>query len=501
MSDRNLLNRIRTLGSGRRAALAGALALATGLGFAGGRATLSATSAVPEPAPPVAGQAAPIVLPQTSVASYSAVVDRVAPAVVTVRVERRNEGRQMQVPDELRDFFGPRFQMPQQPRRQAGLGSGVIVSSDGHILTNNHVVDGAAKINVDLADGRAFTAKLVGADPASDLAVLKVEATGLPTVPYGDSERLKVGDVVLAFGNPLGVGQTVTMGIVSAKGRATGLGDGSYEDFLQTDAPINQGNSGGALVNLQGELVGINAQILSPTGGNIGLGFAIPSTMVQAVASQRSTNGIVRRWKIDVTIQGITPDLAASLDLAETRGALVGSVEPGSPAEQAGLKQGDVIVKLNNRSVDANSLRNQIANTKPGTTVTLELLRDGKTETRSVKLAERERETARADAPRGGEGERTPSQYGMEVQPVTPQVARSMDLPREVTGLVVTSVDPGGLAASAGLREGDVITRVNDREVASVAALRTALAARTSKPALVLVAREGGTLFIALPNS
>jgi Do/DeqQ family serine protease len=405
----------------------------------------------------------------------------------------------MELPEEFRQFFGRGFQVPQQPRRQNGLGSGVVVTSDGHILTNNHVVDGATRINVEFADGKTLTARLVGSDPASDLAVLKVDGTNLPTVRYGDSDKLKVGDVVLAFGNPLGVGQTVTMGIVSAKGRATGLGDGtSYEDFLQTDAPINQGNSGGALVNLQGELVGINAQILSPTGGNIGLGFAIPSSMVQAVAGQLATDGVVRRSKIGVTIQGLTPDLAESLDLAETRGALVGTVEKGGPAEQAGIRQGDVIVKLNNRAVDANSLRNQIANMKPGSSVSVELLRNGKAETFTVRLAERERETARATGPASGDSDRSPAQYGMRVRPLTPEVAESMDLSRSESGLVVTSVEPTGAAAEAGLRAGDIIKRVNDREVTTLSALESALAARTSKPALVLVSRDGNSLFFAL---
>jgi serine protease Do len=241
-------------------------------GFAGGRNTLAASSqqAAVSPSVGATGPLFPI-----GAASYSAVVDRVAPAVVTVRVEKQAAVSRTALPEAFRDFFGqPRL----NPRgeRQSGLGSGVIIRPDGHILTNHHVIARADRIRVDLADGRSLPATLVGTDEASDLAVLKVEALGLPTVPFGDSDRIKVGDVVLAFGNPLGVGQTVTMGIVSAKGRATGAGDGSYEDFLQTDAPINQGNSGGALVNLQGELVGINAQILSPSGGSIGLGFAIP---------------------------------------------------------------------------------------------------------------------------------------------------------------------------------------------------------------------------------
>ena len=279
---------------------------ATGVavGFAGGRNTLVASSQ--QAALPPSSQVAETA-PSITTASYSAVVDRVAPAVVTIRVEKQAEVSRTALPEGFRDFFGQQPRMDPRGQRQSGLGSGVIIRPDGHILTNHHVIARADRIRVDLADGRSLPATLVGADEASDLAVLKVEAQGLPTVAFGDSDRIKVGDVVLAFGNPLGVGQTVTMGIVSAKGRATGTGDGSYEDFLQTDAPINQGNSGGALVNLQGELVGINAQILSPSGGNIGLGFAIPSTMARAVTEQLTEDGVVHRSKLGVTVQQVTP--------------------------------------------------------------------------------------------------------------------------------------------------------------------------------------------------
>jgi S1-C subfamily serine protease len=281
------------------------LVVALAAGFAGGRATVNASnrdmaamaSTSPRTLEPTMG------LPT----SYSAIVDKVAPAVATVRVEKPIDGAQAGLPEPFRDFFGPRFRDEGQPRREAGLGSGVIIRPDGYILTNHHVVGGAVRIAVDLADGRSLEGTLVGSDAASDLAVLRVSATGLSTVPYGDSEQVKVGDVVLAFGNPLGVGQTVTMGIVSAKGRATGVGDGSYEDFLQTDAPINRGNSGGALVDLHGQLVGVTAQIVSSSGGNIGLGFAIPSAMVRAVADQLMRDGVVHRAKLGVTAQTITP--------------------------------------------------------------------------------------------------------------------------------------------------------------------------------------------------
>src|SRR3954470_6782944 len=276
--------------------------------------------------------------------SYADVVDIVSPAVVTVHATGRARASQTQfeVPEDFfEQFFGRqgRPQAPQQPGRRpklTALGSGVVVTSDGYVLTNNHVVDGADAVSIDLTDGRTLNAKIVGTDQASDLALLKVEGSNFHSLTLGDSEAVKVGDVVLAVGNPLNVGQTVTMGIISAKGRSTGVGDGSYEDFLQTDAPINQGNSGGALVNLNGELVGINSQILTPTGGNIGLGFAIPANMARAVMDQLKAHGVVTRGKLGVTVQGLTADLADSMKLPDSRGALVSGVEPGSAASRAG---------------------------------------------------------------------------------------------------------------------------------------------------------------------
>ena len=479
-----------------RIALAGLVALSVGAGFAGGRATLAAASQRPVVAPPAHAATAG---PQYGPVSYSTIVDMAAPAVVTVRIERQASASRTTIPAPFREFFGPQFEEP-RGRRQGGLGSGVIIRPDGHILTNNHVVSGAGKIRVDLSDGRTYPATLVGADEASDLAVLKITASNLPTLSFGDSDRVKVGDVVLAFGNPLGVGQTVTMGIVSAKGRATGVGDGSYEDFLQTDAPINQGNSGGALVNLQGELVGINAQILSPSGGNIGLGFAIPSSMARAVADQLAKDGVVRRSKLGVTIQPMTPDLAQSLGVAETRGALVSDIETGGPADHAGMKQGDVIVSLNGQRVtDANALRNQIASTRPDTTVSLELMRDGKSETKSVRLVERDPMQRASRNPAQGESTGAP-RFGMSVSPLTPDVAEQLDLPRTEKGLVVTDVDPDGIAASAGIQTGDVIKRANDREVATVPALHAAIEAHENRPVLMLVNRRGANIFVAMPR-
>jgi len=308
---------------------------------------------------------------------------------------------------------------------------------------------------------------------------------------------------VLAVGNPLGIGQTVTMGIVSAKGRTTpgSVGDGSYEDFLQTDAPINRGNSGGALVDLQGQLVGINAQILSPSGGNIGLGFAIPSTMVRAVADQLIEGGAVHRSKLGVNIQQLTPELAESLGLADMHGALVSGVEPGGPADRAGIKVQDVIVAFNGHPVvDSNALRNRVASFKPGTSAEVKVLRDGKTQTLSARVVEREpaKLASRGKGVDEGEGG---SGFGMTLSPVTPQIARQLELPATSSGVVVTGVEPDSLAANAGIRPGDVIKRVNGKEVVSIDSVRSALTAQAGgKPALVMVSRQGADLFVALPT-
>src|SRR4051812_4986684 len=329
--------------------------------------------------------------------SYADVVDIVSPAVVTVHATGRARASQTQfeVPDDFfEQFFGRqgRPQTPQQPGRRpklTALGSGVVVTSDGYVLTNNHVVDGADAVSIDLTDGRTLNAKIVGTDQASDLALLKVEGSNFHSLTLGDSEAVKVGDVVLAVGNPLNVGQTVTMGIISAKGRSTGVGDGSYEDFLQTDAPINHGNSGGALVNMRGELVGINSQIMSNTDANIGIGFSIPANMAKHVMEDLRTKGKVTRAQLGVTVQNVTSDMAASLGLKENGGAIVSGVGEGSAAERAGLKRGDVILSFNGQPVhDTNSLRNRVADSGPGSTADVVINRDGAEKKLAVKLDE-----------------------------------------------------------------------------------------------------------------
>jgi Do/DeqQ family serine protease len=320
--------------------------------------------------------AAPLPAMTTPVTSYAGVVDLVAPAVVTIRTEARLSRRTRGMP------FAREFE-------EEGLGSGIVVRADGYILTNHHVVDRADRIAVELADKRVLPATVVGDDAPSDLAVVKIAATGLQALALADSDHARVGDVVLAVGNPLGVGQTVTSGIISAKGRTTFAANDSYQDFIQTDAPINQGNSGGALVNLQGQLLGINSQIVSPTGGNVGLGFAIPSNMARPVMDQLIAQGRVRRAKLGVTVQPVTADLASSLRLAEVRGALVNSVEPRSPGAQADLRPGDVILAVQGHLVtDGNDLRNAVSSSEPGSSITLQVMRDGQPRTLTARLTE-----------------------------------------------------------------------------------------------------------------
>lgn len=442
--------------------------------------------------------------------SYADIVDKTAPAVVNISSERKAETAPQQFPFGDDDFF-KQFQLPQQQQRpqvERGVGSGVIVSADGTILTNYHVVEGADKIKVDMNDGKSFDAKVVGLDAPSDLAVLKIEATNLPFLNLGNSDNVRVGDIILAIGNPLGIGQTVTAGIISAKGRRTGLSDGSFEDFLQIDAPINRGNSGGALVNLSGELIGINSQILSggPSGGNIGIGFSIPSNMAKIVMEQLIANGKVRRGMLGVNIQNITEELAQGLGLKDTKGVLVSNVRVESAAGKAGIQRGDVITAVGGETVeDSNTLRNKVAGTMPGTEITLTIVRNGSEQQIKAVLDEFQIEGAKDNPQTPPNNNReTPKQagkLGLSLQPVTPEIAGRLGLPEDAKGLVVTEVEPNGSAAAKGVARGDVILEINKQEVNTLDDVETAIGKSGNNPILLLISRRGQTIFLTVsPN-
>jgi serine protease Do len=423
-------------------------------------------------------------------AGFGPLVKKVQPAVVSVtsktmpRVSEQRRGQPIlpNLPDGLREFFGDQFpfffDIPQGPRR--GLGSGVIVTSDGYIVTNNHVVDEADQVTVSLQDNREFNAKVVGKDAQSDIAVLKIEASGLPFISFGDSDTVQVGDIVLALGNPFGIGQTVTMGIVGATHRNTPMQIGAYEDFIQTDAAINPGNSGGALVNMKGELIGINTAILSRSGGNQGVGFAIPAKMAHNVMEQIIKHGKVSRGFLGVSIQPVNSDIAKQFKLpGEPRGALVGDVTPDSPADKAGIKAGDIITEINGaRVVDSANLRVRVASLMPGTTARLKLYRDGQEREVSVVLGSQPGEPATTSSagPANGDGPR----LGVSVEPAS----RSG---RGRTGLLITNVAPGSAADEAGLRPGDIILEVNRKPVSDPAEFQQMVRAAGNQSLLLYV--------------
>jgi serine protease Do len=391
----------------------------------------------------------------------------------------------------FRDFFGDRF----GERREQGVGSGVIINSDGYILTNHHVIDGASDVRVYLRDKREIKARVIGADPRTDIAVLKIDESNLSALPLGDSSLVQVGEFVLAIGNPFGVGQTVTFGIVSATGRG-GLNIEDYEDFIQTDAAINPGNSGGALINARGQLIGINTAIVSRgAGGNQGVGFAVPVNMARYVMEQILKNGKVVRGYLGVIIQEVTPSLAKAFGLNEPRGALVSDVTPGGPASRAGIVKGEIITEINGeRVVDSRSLRVRIAQTAPGTAVRLKLLNEGREREVSLTLGELPETIARGEAGVGIKG----AMEGVSLDEMNAQVARQLGLPASLRGVVVTDIRPDTPAADAGLRRGDVIVEVNRRSVSSLAEFEGAAAGKQSL--LLLVRRGENTVYVAIES-
>ncbi len=443
--------------------------------------------------------------------SYASVIKKVTPAVVKIVTTTKIENTSIQNMPGFNDpfwrhFFGDQFggSMPQgqmAPQIEHGLGSGVIVTKDGYIMTNNHVVDGAKEVEVTLQDGREFTAKVVGRDPKSDIAVVKVDATDLPTIQLADSEKIEVGDVVLAIGNPFGVGQTVTSGIVSAKNRGN-MGIEDYEDFIQTDAAINPGNSGGALVDINGRLIGINTAILSRSGGSQGVGFAIPSNLARSVMESLVQYGKVTRGYLGVMIQNITPELAQEFNLKNDKGALIGDVVPDGPADKAGLKNGDVVTEFNNHPVlDSRRLQLEVASTKPGSTVPVEILRDGNKKSLDVTVKQLPGTDKLAEADSSNTSD-TGTLNGVEVADLDRQAHEQYNVPKDVKGAVVTQVDPGSPAAEAGLKPGVVIQEINHKPVKSAdEAVKLTEKSDKNKRTLVRVWENGGSHYVVVDES
>ncbi len=424
------------------------------------------------------------------------IAERATPSVVNVASRRMIKNRNPQE-EAFRHFFGPGGAQPHE-REQRGLGSGVIYSTDGLVLTNNHVIEGADEITVTTADGTDYNADVVGTDDKSDVAVLRLKGNlkNLVPITLGDSAQLRVGDVVLAIGNPFGVGQTVTMGIVSAKGRSeTRIVD--YADFIQTDAAINPGNSGGALVNMQGEVIGINTAILSRTGGYQGVGFAIPSNMARQIAQSLVEHGKVVRGWLGISIQDVDADLASALHLPNADGVLVSDVAPGSPAEKGGLLRGDVVLSVDGKKTNsATQLRNFIADAGSNKKVELALLRGGKPQSLSLMLGE-----LKSDKPEvvSSTSPRQETLNGLSVEPLTPRLRQQLKLPAELKqGIVVTGVAPGSEAAERNIQPGDVIIEVNGQPVGSVQDFRTAYKKPGGKGVPLVVYRDGHTRYEVL---
>jgi serine protease Do len=445
--------------------------------------TLSARSGLP-PAPAAA----------TALGSqFTAVAKAVSPAVVHIRVTQVIRTQPLPNPFEddpffrrfFGDEFGRQFQQPRQYRRE-GLGSGVIVTPDGYILTNNHVAGNASELMVKLTDGRELKGKLIGADPPTDLALIKIEAANLPIAPLGDSDKIEIGQWVLAIGSPFGLDNTVTSGIISAKGRSR-VGVAAYENFIQTDAAINPGNSGGPLVNLDGEVIGVNTAIASSSGGNMGVGFAIPSNLAKRVMADLKAPGhkVTRAW-LGVQQKDVTADLSEQFGLAEPRGVLINNVYKDTPAEKAGLKQGDIILSIDGQPVNsADELALKVAEIKPGTTVTLAVWRDKREIQVKATLAERTPEALAA----AGSQENPAQDLGLTVAPLTPQLAEQLGVGEE-KGVVVSAVLEDGPAARAGIQAGDLIQQVGQVKVASVSEFSAALAKLDIKKGVLILYRR-----------
>lgn len=459
---------------------------------------------------------APRLLEQGQPFSFANLVEAVSPAVVTVMTERQAEVATRQTPENLpapfRDFFR-QFGQPgqegqeapqQQQRRARAMGSGFIIDGEGFIVTNNHVVDSATKISVKLPDGREFQAKTVGVDPETDIALLRVEGVhNLPTVAFGDDRRLRVGDWVVAVGNPFGLASTVTAGIVSSIGRD--IGSGPYTDYIQLDAPINQGNSGGPTFDLSGRVIGMNTAIFSPSGGSVGIGFAIPSSTVRAVVEQLKSTGAVARGWLGVSIQPLTPELATGFGIPNAKGAIIAGVFDDSPAARAGFKQGDVVLAINGAEIsDERELTRRVGALLAGQKASFNIVRDGKHESLTATIAPRDADQVAALREPGAKGpgaapngapQQGAESLGLSLMPLTPALRQQQNIPADVKGVIVTEVDPNSDAADKGLAAGNVIMRVGGKDVAAPADIVRGVAeAKTAgrDTVLLLVAEQRG---------
>jgi serine protease Do len=432
------------------------------------------------------------------------------PSIVNISTTRLITSRD-ETPFDLFDdpffkrFFGDQFPQPNVPKehKEQSLGSGVIVSEDGYIVTNNHVIEKAQEIKVLLSNKKDYKAKLIGADPKTDIAVIKIDGKGLTPLPWGDSNKLKVGEIVFAIGNPFALNQTVTMGVISAVGRAN-VGIADYEDFIQTDAAINPGNSGGALINARGELIGINTAILSRTGGYQGIGFAVPSSMAkQVMDSLLKHKKVVRGW-LGVSIQEVTSDLAEEFGVKDLKGALVSGVMKGSPAEKAGIKQGDVILQFNGKEIeDTGHLRNSVSQTPINTTVKVKLFRDKKEVDVEVQIAELPKKLAESSS-RGqeqeeGSEEESSALAGLVVRELTPDLARRFGYDEQEKGVLVLKAESGSRVFEAGVRQGDIILQINQKNIASLDEYKKAASKIKKKDRiLLLIRRKGQDLFVTV---
>jgi len=439
---------------------------------------------------------------------------RVTPAIVNVAVtsHAKNDEPEMEMPPGMPPFFGPFggpngpgpnfrfFRSPQQPRIEHGIGSGVIISPDGYIVTNNHVVDGATEIRVTMSDRRILTGKLVGADPLTDLAVIKIDGSNFPSVPFGDSTALQPGQTVLAFGNPYGFRFTVTRGIVSALNRPNPFGDNPRKpgEFIQTDAAINPGNSGGPLVDARGEVVGINTFLFSPSGAFAGMGFAIPTQIVKPTVDNLIKYGKVSHGYMGIGISDVTPENSKFFELHDANGALVTQVQSDTPASKAGLKVGDVIIELDGHKIsDAGQLQVEVGQKRPGTEIKLGLMRDGKSMTVPVTLADMDKNGD--DSKEASAGEHGKMRWGLGLSDLTPDLREQVQAPKEVHGAVIERVQPGSPADDAGLQRGDVIMQVNRHDVENAADVQHELSSvPKGQDALLLVWSNGGNTFRVL---